>query len=145
YQLLYDYINKPAKLAFPEMEPYDLALRLLGLQGSSTAAITQTIKGVIRRLGSIDNAQDEDEELNNILDACARVTVDAKAQELLRVLERGFRLMKKSGAKKKAVVFTESVETQKMLAAIVEKKYKVFCYNGSTDYSVIRRFKEAGE
>ena len=25
------------------------------------------------------------------------------------------------------------------------KKYKVFCYNGSTDYSVIRRFKEAGE
>ena len=145
YQLLYDYINKPTKLAFPEMEPYDLALRLLGLQGSSTAAITQTIKGVIRRLDSMDNAQDEIAELKGILDAWARVSVDAKAQELLRVLERGFRLMKKFGARKKAVIFTESVETQKMLAAIVGKKYKVFCYNGSADYSVIRRFKEAGE
>ena len=32
-----------------------------------------------------------------------------------------------------------------MLAAIVGKKYKVFCYNGSMDYSAIRRFKETGE
>ena len=59
YQLLYDYINKPVKQAFPEMESYDLALRLLGLQGSSTAAISQTIQGVIRRLKAMDSADDE--------------------------------------------------------------------------------------
>lgn len=145
YQLLYDYINKPVKLAFPEMESYDLALRLLGLQGSSTAAISQTIQGVIRRLKAMDSADDEVAELNHILDACARVPVDAKALELMRVLDRGFQMIKKTGARKKAVVFTESVETQKMLAAIVGKKYKVFCYNGSMDYSAIRRFKETGE
>ena len=145
YQLLYDYINKPVKLAFPEMESYDLALRLLGLQGSSTAAISQTIQGVIRRLKAMDSADDEVAELNHILDACARVPVDAKALELMRILDRGFQMIKKTGARKKAVVFTESVETQKMLAAIVGKKYKVFCYNGSMDYSAIRRFKETGE
>lgn len=145
YQLLYDYINKPVKLAFPEMESYDLALRLLGLQGSSTAAISQTIQGVIRRLKAMDSADDEVAELNHILDACARVPVDAKALELMQVLDRGFQMIKKTGARKKAVIFTESVETQKMLAAIVGKKYKVFCYNGSMDYSAIRCFKETGE
>lgn len=52
YDLLYSYINQPVKLAFPEMDSYDLALRLLGLQGSSAAAaILQTIRGVIKRLG----------------------------------------------------------------------------------------------
>lgn len=46
YELLYAYINQPEKKAFPEMNQYDLALRLLGLVGSSTAAILQTIKGI---------------------------------------------------------------------------------------------------
>ena len=50
YDLLFAYINKPGKRAFPEMEPYDLALRLLGLLSSSTAAIRQTIGGIIKRL-----------------------------------------------------------------------------------------------
>ena len=50
YRLLYDYINRPGKRAFPEMDSYDLALRLLGLQSSSTAAIRQTMHGVLARL-----------------------------------------------------------------------------------------------
>ena len=41
------------------MDPYDLALRLLGLQSSSTAAILQTIKGIIKRLEHTENAQEE--------------------------------------------------------------------------------------
>ena len=49
YDLLYAYINQPEKRAFPEMNQYDLALRLLGLLGSSTAAILQTIKGIVKR------------------------------------------------------------------------------------------------
>lgn len=36
YDLLYTYINQPVKLAFPEMDRYDLALRL---QGSSAFAL----------------------------------------------------------------------------------------------------------
>ena len=53
--------------------------------------------------------------------------------------------MKKCGAKKKAVIFTESVETQKMLYRLLCQSYKTICYNGSTDYSVIRQFKQDGE
>jgi hypothetical protein len=56
YELLYAYINQPEKRAFPEMNQYDLALRLLGLLGSSTAAILQTIKGIVKRLQGLDPA-----------------------------------------------------------------------------------------
>ena len=50
YNLLYAYINQPTKKAFPEMNQYDLALHLFGLLCSSTAAILQTIQGIIKRL-----------------------------------------------------------------------------------------------
>ena len=53
------YINQTEKRAFPEMNQYDLALRLLGLLGSSTAAILQTIKGIVKRLQGLENAADE--------------------------------------------------------------------------------------
>ena len=56
YELLYAYINQPEKRAFPEMNQYDLALRLLGLLGSSTAAILQTIKGVNAEKKNTENA-----------------------------------------------------------------------------------------
>ncbi len=145
YDRLYAYINKPNKLAFPEMETYDLALRLLSLQSSSTAAIAQTLKGVIKRLGAMEQAQDEIAELQTILDICNTIQTDTKAKELLRVLEKGFSLLRKSGAPKKAVVFTESVETQKMLLALIGAKYKTVVYNGTADYSAIRQFKQDGE
>lgn len=145
YQLIYTYINQPKKLAFPEMDQYDLALRLLGLQSSSTAAIKQTIKGIIKRLESMANAQDELQQWQQIQKTAEEIKQDAKAKELLSALKQGFALMKQCGAKKKAVIFTESVETQKMLYKVLSKKYKTLCYNGSVDYSVIRQFKQSGE
>lgn len=145
YDLLYAYINKPNKLAFPEMETYDLALRLLSLQSSSTAAIAQTVKGILKRLEKKPNAEEEIAQLQSVLDACQSIPMDTKAKELLKVLDKGFYLMKKAGAAKKAVIFTESVETQKMLYALLSKKYKAVIYNGSADYSAIQQFKRDGE
>lgn len=145
YDLLYAYINKPNKIAFPEMDRYDLALRLLSLQSSSTAAILQTIKGVIKRLETMPDAQDELAKWRQMQTVAESITRDAKAKQLLIALKSGFALMKKSGAKKKAVIFTESVETQKMLTALLSEQYKTCVYNGSTDYSAIQKFKTDGE
>lgn len=145
YDLLYAYINKPNKLAFPEMDSYDLALRLLSLQSSSTAAIKQTLSGVIRRLEKREDAQAELSELQAIVDACNNISTDTKVKELLQVLEKGFALMKKTGAKKKAVIFTESVETMKMLRPHLATKYKTLLYYGGTDYSVLQQFLADGE
>lgn len=145
YDLLYAYINQPEKQAFPEMNAYDLALRLLGLLSSSTAAILQTVKGVIKRLEQMENAQLELTQWQEIQQVAESISIDAKAEELQAVLKQGFSLMKKAGAKQKAVIFTESVETQKMLQQLLSKTYNTICYNGSTDYSVIQKFKEDGE
>ena len=145
YELLNAYINYREKKAFPEMDPYDLALRLLGLLGSSTAAILQTIKGVIKRLEQMENTQEELAQWQEIQAVAESITQDAKATELLTVLKQGFALMKKVSAKRKAVIFTESVETQKMLQRLLSQEYTTLSYNGSTDYSVIHRFKEEGE
>ena len=145
YELLYAYINQPEKRAFPEMNQYDLALRLLGLLGSSTAAILQTIKGIVKRLQGLENAADELSQWQEIQTAAESIPQDAKAGELLTVLKQGFPLMKKTGAKQKAVIFTESVETQKMLQNLLSDRYRTLAYNGSADYSVIRQFKEDGE
>ncbi|MEG0751641.1 MAG: DEAD/DEAH box helicase, partial [Oscillospiraceae bacterium] len=145
YELLYAYINKPDKRAFPEMKQYDLALRLLSLQSSSTAAILQTIRGVIKRLETMPDAQDELTQWQEIQLAAEEVKQDTKATTLMTALQRGFALMKKCGANKKAVIFTESVETQKILYALLSGEYKTLQYNGSADYSAIQIFKEGGE
>lgn len=145
YRLLYDYINRPGKLAFPEMDSYDLALRLLGLQSSSTAAIRQTMRGVLARLEAMPDADAEIAEVREILAACDQVKQDAKVGELLRVLQQGFAILKKRGTVKKAVIFTESVETQKVLFDVVSKSYKAVLYNGSTGYAAIEAFQADAE
>ena len=124
YELLYAYINQTEKRAFPEMNQYDLALRLLGLLGSSTAAILQTIKGIVKRLQGLENAADELSQWQEIQTVAESIPQDAKAGELLTVLKQGFSLMKKTGAKQKAVIFTESVETQKMLQNLLSGRYR---------------------
>ena len=145
YGLLFSYVNKPDKLAFPEMDSYDLALRLLSLQSSSTAAIRQTVSGILLRLEGMDGAGEEIRELRSILAACDAVTMDSKAQELLTVLERAFALVKRRGAARKAVIFTESVVTQRMLKRILSGKYQTVLYNGGADFAVIQEFKKSAE
>lgn len=104
------------------MDQYDLALRLLGLQGSSTNAILQTIRGVIKRLKQIQNAQDELIQWQQMETAAGEVSQDAKAVELLEALELGFAAMEKRDAVPKAVIFTESIETQKMLLQLLQDR-----------------------
>ena len=145
YDLLYAYINQPKRLAFPEMDPYDLALRLLGLLSSSTAAVLQTIRGIIRRLEGLPNVQAELVQWREIETVALNVERDAKAAVLPRVLDLGFAAMKKRGAAKKAVIFTESVETQRMLFRLLEGKYKTLLYHGGADYTVMQQFRWDGE
>ena len=145
YDLLYAYVNQPKRLAFPEMDTYDLALRLLGLLGSSTAAILQTIRGIIRRLEGLPNVQAELIQWREMESAALEVEQDAKAAVLPRILELGFAAVKKRGGAKKAVIFTESVETQRMLFRLLEGKYKTLMYHGGVDYTAIQGFKKDGE
>ena len=146
YNLLFAYIQKPDKVAFPQMEQYDLALMLLGLLSSSTAAIKQSLRNIIKRLEKSDS-QDELSEFRKMLNMAENIESDTKAKLLIKALDKLFPYLKKLGANKKAVIFTESVETQKHLYGLLKDKYKTLIYNGqaNTDYEVIKRFKADGE
>ena len=146
YNLLFAYIEKPNKTAFPQMEQYDLALILLGLLSSSTAAIKQSIKNIIKRLEKADDTE-ELTDFQKMLDVAENITSDTKAELLIKALQKLFPYLKKMGANQKAVIFTESVETQKYLYGILKGNYKTLIYNGqaSTDYEVIKQFKADGE
>lgn len=127
------------------MDQYELALRLLGLQGSSTAAVLQTIRGVVKRLEQMPDAAGELAQWREMEAAALKAARDAKAEELLRALKLGFAAMKERGGAQKAVVFTESVETQNMLLRVLGDRYKTLLYRGGTDHSAIRAFKQDGE
>lgn len=145
YNLLYAYIKKENKLAFPEMNQYDLSLRLLGLLGSSTAAIISTLDGIVSRLSEARNSCEEIAELENIKAVAQSGGMDEKAKQLLKAIPKIFTTLKKAGANQKAVIFTESVETQKYLYNLLKDKYKTTLYNGTADYSAIQSFKDSGE
>lgn len=100
---------------FPEMKPYDLALMLFDLQGSSTPAIRKAIEGIIKRLEKINGGEQELDEFKAMLTACDDIETDEKLKLLIKALEQCFKLLKKAGANKKAVIFTEKRETQQYL------------------------------
>lgn len=144
YDMLCAYINKPDKIAF-QMDVYDLSLRLLDLMGSSTVAILHTLKGIVKRLEHVPFALDEYRELQQMISVAEQIETDAKAKLLIKLLSKIMPILKKYGANKKAVIFTESVETQKMLYKLLRDKYKISLYNGSANYSAIQDFKDSSE
>lgn len=145
YNALNEYINQDSKIAFPEMNNYDLSLRLLGLCGSSSKAIASTLEGIIARLSGNSGADAEVVELKNMLKQAQNIERDSKAKILLKVLPKLFAILKSKQANKKAVIFTESNETQKYLFELLSPKYKTTVYNGKALYSAIKEFKDTGE
>lgn len=145
YDLLQAYIEKPKRIAFPEMNAYDLALMLFDLQGSSTPAIVKSIEGIIARLKKTPGAESEIAEFREMLYVAAQIETDAKLKRFLDVIEPCFKLLKKVGANRKAIVFTENRETQQYLHEHLKNHYKIYLYNGSKDYRSIEGFKQDGE
>ncbi len=145
YTMLYDYIQKPNKIAFPEMDIYDLSLKLLGTLSSSTKAIAKTLENIIARIRKLENSESEVLQLEKMLKIAQSIEVDCKTKLLLKHLPILFKKSRSLGANKKAIIFTESNETQEYLYNILKDKYKVCEYNSNTDYSNITDFKQNGE
>lgn len=145
YDKLFAYCQKQQNIAFPEMNAYDLSLRLLGILGSSTAAILQTLQGIIKRLEKNPIAHEELLQLKEMEQIAKSIAIDAKTKALLKSLEKGWGLLKKMGAAQKALIFTESVATQNYLYNILKERYPTAIYNGSTDYTAIQSFKSSAQ
>jgi len=73
-------------------------------------------------------------ELQTFIDLAHRIKIDSKTQNLISAIEIGFQEMKKMGAKRKAIIFTESRRTQDYLKEFLDEngfKGKVVLFNGT--------------
>lgn len=147
YQKLFSYCNQEEKLAFPSMNPYDLSLKLLGTLSSSTMAVRHTLQGIIKRvelLEECDKKQTELQDLEDMYDMASEIVqsgMDEKTKLLKSALVEGFQTLKLIGAREKAVIFTESLQTQDYLYACLSEDYSVTLYHGGTDYSALKQVK----
>ena len=138
YSQLESYWNRETKHAFPVMEKYDLALMLSRTFSSSSAALEKLVTGVLDRLG----ADDEASVFQAILSDLRKISVDTKAQILLKSLRAGFSELRKRGAAAKCLIFTENRATQSMLEKLLSPHWKVVCYHGGEDQAVLKFQKE---
>ena len=73
-------------------------------------------------------------QLKNFRSLAERISRDAKADALLRVIDKAFDFAERLGGKRKAVIFTESVRTQSQLKQLLEhngRAGKIAILNGS--------------
>ena len=134
------YLQKPNKTAFPEMEPWRLALTMWRALASSTFAFTRFLKGAVRR--------SNESELLEMLELSEVVETNAKGLELLKAIKKAFPELKKRGANRKALIFTEDRETQSYLVRLLEAEgYNVLEHNGSKsrNYDIMRRFEQEAD
>jgi superfamily II DNA or RNA helicase len=76
-------------------------------------------------------------QLDALIAKAERITSDSKSRALLKALDAAFARLRDLGAKRKALIFTESRKTQEFLAAFLEANGyhgKVVTFNGSNSH-----------
>ena len=82
----------------------------------------------------LEEIRQELEELNTFHQLAQSIKQNSKGDNLIIALKAGFDKMRELGAAEKAVIFTESVRTQKYIRDILEAsgyKHKIVLFNGS--------------
>ena len=83
----------------------------------------------------------EIEDIKNIVSEIEKLKEETKPRELLSALQDGFENLKKVGANKKALIFTENKRTQDFLKNYLEEngyKGKVVLFNGSNSSQEVK-------
>lgn len=144
YGLVEKYLARETKAAFPEMDEHRLSLRMHRSLSSSTAALIKFLSGVENRL----EPGEERDEIATMLALARIIKKDAKAVELVRALKAAFPEIRKLGANKKALIFTESRDTQKYIAEyLTSKGFDVLTYSGDNtrEYEIIDKFQSKAQ
>lgn len=135
------YLQKPDKLAFPKMDAYDLTLMFNRAFSSSPFAFAKLLDSALSRVS--------EPELSQMANATAEIEPKStgKGRELLSVLRTAFPALKKKGANRKIIIFTESLATIGFLQKLLSDTYKTLVFNGnkSSDYSIIKKFETEAE
>lgn len=172
YRLVSEYLQDEELLAIKPGARHLVTLVIRKILASSSYAVQGTLETMIKRLENklplLDALQDYDtvedtadatevdkedtvdpetlQDEINLLGGFKKladsITVNAKTEALLRVLKRAFEMTEHLGGPRKAVIFTESVRTQKWLFdRLIENGYqgKIVLLNGSNTDPVSRQ------
>lgn len=177
YKQVSSYLQRDDLLAIKSGARHLVTLVIRKILASSSTAIRGTLETMIHRLESkmpvldaltdyenYDDYSDEEgiddedtidpqalqaeiDQLKNYKTLAASITKNAKAEALLRVLDRAFTFTAELGGLRKAVIFTESVRTQtgwRNCCQKVATREKWFCSMAAIAMRCRRRFTATG-
>ena len=144
YRLIQNYVDKPKRQAFPEMEEYDLCLMLFGTLSSSAYALSKTLSGIYARLNKHATEENlkEAKEIKEMLDLATSITTNQKDEMLLKAIEQTFLVFDKKKTPKKCVIFTSSTQSQDHIHKLLmlNTNYSVNSFNGTTTNEPVIKF-----
>ena len=139
--LLGEYLKKPNKTAFPKMDDWELTLMMNRALASSPFAFCGLLDSAVGRV--------REPELVAMAELAAIVKPNdtGKGKALLKALKLAFTELKRRGAKRKVIIFTEYRATLGFLFKLLSDEYKTLAFDGSksSDYTVIQRFESEAE
>ena len=144
YDMGEQYLSRENKAAFPDMDEHRLALQMFRSLSSSTPALIKFLSGAKDRL----ELGDELNELTAMLELAHSIKSDAKATQLVKALKSAFPELRKLGANRRALIFTESLETLKYIADyLTSSGFDVLTYSGNNtrEYEIICKFQSDGQ
>lgn len=137
YEKVKLYLALPKKVAYPQMDNYDLTLMFFHTLSSSPQAFCKMLDNAINRLIECN----EKTQLEEISSFSATITTSGKKQELLDMLKKCLPKLKQLNLPQKAVVFIGNLTTLDVLSKLlIEHDYSVICYN---EPNAMERFRSA--
>jgi len=139
--LLGEYLKKPNKTAFPKMDDWELTLMMNRALSSSPFAFCGLLDSAVGRV--------REPELVEMAELAATIEPNKtdKGKALLKALKIAFSELKRQGANRKAIIFTEYRATLGFLHKLLADEYKTLAFDGSksSDYTVIQKFESEAE
>lgn len=117
YILIDTYLKIPQKIAYPNMDMYQLSLMFYHSISSSPHAFSNMLNAPLERIGESNNA--EKELLQNLQALSNSISISGKMQTLLTSLEKIFSHLKAQKETQKALIFAENSITRKALEEIL--------------------------
>lgn len=85
---------------------------------------------------NLERLRAEIKTIDGFIETALKINHDSKSEALLKALEQSFAMLPKTGAKRKALIFTESTRTQKYLKEYLDQhgyRGRIVTFNGSNN------------
>lgn len=129
------YLKRPAKAAYPAMDPYELNLLFFHTLSSSPAAFAAMLEAPLSRTRG-----EEKEELRSLQLAARAITAPAKFAVLARTLKAAFKHLRTQKLPRKALVFVNNALTLQLLAQYLSnEKFRVLAYKNEKSIDLFRQ------